>query len=249
MNKTLADLTAELVREYDHWDQLYKNGGSDPFWSDGMNLNLVRNHITYTKNQIQELVEGERSEMSLFADSYPDIWYKETPPMVPYDFMARADDIRAHAQEQLKLYLSDPNFLYLRDHASEAYPHGINRETKEAGLPEYGVLSLARFEKMVAEDDLVEMRRSFRQPYEELSKQWKEYADIIRSYLKGECLTSNKNIKPEANAKAAPEEKEIQTDKKTTVSFENLLQDAKRRSAEHKDQTAPKEREEQISFF
>ena len=38
---------AELQEENKHWDDLKKNGCSDPAWPDGVNLNLVRNHIIY----------------------------------------------------------------------------------------------------------------------------------------------------------------------------------------------------------
>lgn len=39
---------AEVIREsHEQWKRLQENGGSDPFWTDGVNLNLVRNHIIY----------------------------------------------------------------------------------------------------------------------------------------------------------------------------------------------------------
>ena len=44
-----TDYTAALENEYAQWDELFTKGGSDPFWTDGSNLNLVRNHIIYYK--------------------------------------------------------------------------------------------------------------------------------------------------------------------------------------------------------
>ena len=44
----------ELKKAYAQWESLYKQGGSDPFYPDGVNLNLVRNHILYFKRQIEE---------------------------------------------------------------------------------------------------------------------------------------------------------------------------------------------------
>ena len=44
----------ELEKAYAQWESLYKQGGSDPFYPDGVNLNLVRNHILYFKRQIEE---------------------------------------------------------------------------------------------------------------------------------------------------------------------------------------------------
>ena len=56
--KDVRQLLAEnLEKAYERWDLLYKNGGSDPFWCDGTNLNLVRNHILYYREQCEEVLE------------------------------------------------------------------------------------------------------------------------------------------------------------------------------------------------
>lgn len=36
-----------IRREIEHWKAINQNGCSDPFWSDGCNMNLTRNHIIY----------------------------------------------------------------------------------------------------------------------------------------------------------------------------------------------------------
>ncbi len=41
----------EAARWIDHRD----NGCSDPFWTDGANMNLTRNHIEYYKREIERL--------------------------------------------------------------------------------------------------------------------------------------------------------------------------------------------------
>ncbi len=48
------DYGAELENLYERWDNLYEHGGSDPFWSDGVNANLVRHQIIYCKRNIEE---------------------------------------------------------------------------------------------------------------------------------------------------------------------------------------------------
>lgn len=52
--RTQEDPLAELEKAYAHWQDLYEHGGSDPTWPDGVNLNLVRNHIINYKRQIEE---------------------------------------------------------------------------------------------------------------------------------------------------------------------------------------------------
>ena len=60
----------------------YYNGCSDPFWANGVNLNLVRNHIIYYKRQMQKISE----EYGCFL---PEIYYRELPPKVESNYMAK----------------------------------------------------------------------------------------------------------------------------------------------------------------
>ena len=41
----------------DRWNEIRNGGCNDPFWPDGTNMNLVRNHIIYFKKRIRELCE------------------------------------------------------------------------------------------------------------------------------------------------------------------------------------------------
>ena len=130
---TLTTLTKELTAEFDRWDNIYKNGGSDPFWEDGMGLNLIRNHIIYTKREIEKCINEEK-ENTLFSSVYPDIYYRETPNEVSYKYMAREAEIRNRAKEQLALYEQNPDYQYIRDHYKEAFPHGEKKATREAKI-------------------------------------------------------------------------------------------------------------------
>ena len=44
----------ELNTGFERWDILYNYGGNDPMWSDGVNLNLVRNHIIAYKKELKK---------------------------------------------------------------------------------------------------------------------------------------------------------------------------------------------------
>lgn len=98
------DPVRELANSFAHWEDVYRNGCSDPFWPDGVNLNLIRNHIIYHKEEIKDKFP---------RDQYPDIYYRETPPEVPNDYMAQADEIRKAARNTLQTYKADPNYGYL----------------------------------------------------------------------------------------------------------------------------------------
>lgn len=47
-----TDYAAVLESDYARWNELFTKGGSDPSWSDGVNLNLVRNQIIYDKQKL-----------------------------------------------------------------------------------------------------------------------------------------------------------------------------------------------------
>lgn len=68
-----TDYATALEESYARWEYMYENGCSDPFYEDGINLNLVRNHIIYYKQMLEK-------ENSLF--DLPDVYYKELPPEV-----------------------------------------------------------------------------------------------------------------------------------------------------------------------
>ena len=81
--KTAAEELKELVEDcaerYTRWHTLRTEGGSDPFWSDGVNLNLLRNHIKYAKHQINE-------HCAKHGLVIPAIYYRPMPPEMPNDF-------------------------------------------------------------------------------------------------------------------------------------------------------------------
>lgn len=77
----LHTLSEDIVREREHWMYMQKNGCNDPFWSDGVNLNLTRNHIIYDKTVIAEIC----SETGL---PFPAEYYIPTPPEVDNNYMA-----------------------------------------------------------------------------------------------------------------------------------------------------------------
>lgn len=78
----LKKLTEYLRLDYNHWRDLFLNGCSDPFWSDGVNINLVRNHILYAKKKLEELLGSD-----YFV--YPIEYYYPEPCEVPSDHVVK----------------------------------------------------------------------------------------------------------------------------------------------------------------
>ena len=74
---------------------------------DGTNLNLVRNHIIYYKREIQELCETE----GIFK---PDVFYRELPPEVDDNYMAKSEQIRQEAVSILSRLTESNEYNRLR---------------------------------------------------------------------------------------------------------------------------------------
>ena len=134
-----------LQQAFERWDEIYKNGCSDPTWSDGCNLNLVRNHILYYKKQIEDAMEPE---------NYPLVYHRETPEKVPYDYMARADEISTNAKLSLESYNKNKDLQYLLKKITELN----KREIEETCIENVINYSLG-LKDAIARDDLITMRR------------------------------------------------------------------------------------------
>lgn len=140
-----TDYAAALENDYARWDKLFTKGGSNPFWSDGASLNLVRNQIIYDK---QKLAEQENSLFGL-----PEAYYRETPPEVDNDYMARPDEIRENARKAMEIIDADENLKFVR----EQFPSLSEQQRKQWCLS--AVINYAeRLRPAIAEDDLLTMR-------------------------------------------------------------------------------------------
>lgn len=79
--KELEETKVKIKQECEHWQKIYETGCNDPFWPDGTNCNLTRNHIIGYKAKIAELCETMGIDL-------PDEYYIPTPPEVAKNYMA-----------------------------------------------------------------------------------------------------------------------------------------------------------------
>ncbi len=143
--KSETDYGTALEESYARWEYLYENGCSDPFYEDGINLNLVRNHIIYYKQALEK-------EHNLFG--YPDAYYRELPPEVDSKYMARSDEIKANAAVAMQRIDEDENLAFIREQSRNL----SEKQLKQLCVP--AVLGYAeKLRTAIAEDDLVTMRR------------------------------------------------------------------------------------------
>lgn len=76
-------LGAEIWKSHERWLKIIKDGAGDPFWPDGTNANLVRNHILYFR--------GECEALLLPKDYPPEYAEVPVPPEVSNGYMAGKD--------------------------------------------------------------------------------------------------------------------------------------------------------------
>jgi hypothetical protein len=135
-------LDEQLKDRYSRWEHLYKYGGSDPNWSDGCNMNLIRNHIINIKKQMEE------------SGQFTNTYYRDLPPEVNRDYMARADEIRKNAKDSLKAYKNHTDYLFLLDAIKL-----LNKRQIEETCIDYVTGYVKGLEMFIERDNLIDMRR------------------------------------------------------------------------------------------
>lgn len=138
------------------WDEKILSGGSDPYFSDGQDLNLLRNHIIHAKYNIRE--SGE----------LPEIYHRKTPEELPEHFMVQAE----------KIYWTAVNILrQCRDDADYQYLCGLELDPKmEKGLEIRNALkNIRELEDAIRKQDFVIMRRHYYLP------DFRKYRQIVES--------------------------------------------------------------------
>ena len=110
MKKSLVEeietMEMQCRQSYEQWDNIFANGCQDPFWEDGVNLNLVRNHIIYYQNRITDLCE----ENGYFK---PEICFREPPLKVDQHYMAKKAEIEQAACNSLQDIEQNKDYLKL----------------------------------------------------------------------------------------------------------------------------------------
>ena len=92
----ISSWALQCSKSYEQWQSIFENGCQDSFWEDGINLNLVRNHIIYFQRQMNALCE----EIGYLK---PEICGREIPKAVDPHYMAGTEKIEKQARKALDL--------------------------------------------------------------------------------------------------------------------------------------------------
>lgn len=170
-----VDFAAALENSFARWDFIHEHGCSDPFWADGVNMNLVRNHIMYYKQQLSE-------EATLFL--LPKAYYREVPSEVDNNYMARPDEIRQNAARSMQIIDADENLKFVQQQSV----HLTEKQLKQLCVP--AILGYAEnLRRAISEDDLLTMRR-----YEKSNGYLESFQSAAQKLRSPEILTRMESI-------------------------------------------------------
>lgn len=173
----LEQLAFELLGAFYKWHEIRVNGSSSPVWTDGRELNYVRDSIIYLKSKMESL------------NFFPEVYNVETPDKMPERFMVKADEIRGKAKETLRICKEDENYKFLFRNG------GGLEEEQNNWICLTGVLnSILRMERIIRIDNLVEMKK-----YSEPDRYLKSFK-VCREQLE-ELLEELEDLKPEKEEK------------------------------------------------
>lgn len=84
VEERVSECKKNIIDELAQWKAINESGCNDPFWSDGCNMNLVRNHVIAYKRELARICE--ESGLAL-----PSEYYLPLPPEVDNQYMANLD--------------------------------------------------------------------------------------------------------------------------------------------------------------
>jgi hypothetical protein len=170
MKNNVQALEKQLKDTLLRWERLRDEGGSDPFWTDGDNMNLLREQMIYLKKQI------------LDAGGVPEKIEIKVPPITDKKYMARREEIIVNAKKALDRMLSDENYRYTCKNERRMSPN----ESQKMNIGNI-IGYVQRLQEAIDIDNVVEMRL-FEKPdsyMESFSSCRKKMEDILRNRTKG----------------------------------------------------------------
>lgn len=97
--KQFNGFVKDLESEYERYNKILNFGCNDPFWSDGININLAVNHISYYKINLIKL-------HVLYGFKLPESFDKDIPPEMPQDFICKKKKIIKVKGHMFKTYVN-----------------------------------------------------------------------------------------------------------------------------------------------
>lgn len=101
--KTLIQLQVDYIVERNNWDVVYNFGCRDPFWEDGVNLNLIRGHCIFYKRKMEAICKEHSLPMPEILQTLPLPDEVDNEYMAPFGQFPNRLVIRENKPVQLSL--------------------------------------------------------------------------------------------------------------------------------------------------
>ncbi len=111
-----AEIRERIEKDFARWDKIMSEGCADPTWPDGVNLNLVRNHIINDYGQLRRVMEAP-VQLSLFDMGFDMTGLRPVPPELPDGYMVRNG---VYAEIRIPRFLARGRELVFDDELLEA---------------------------------------------------------------------------------------------------------------------------------
>lgn len=134
-----------LQEHYDRWHDLYLNGGTSPFYTDGESLNFIRRVIVNLKTMTKD------------DSNHPSAYFAETPPEVDKNLMVNKEYIRIQAKAVLDKIECDTNLAYLQDNHVRLTEKEAKSDFCKYSL-RYALTYVGRLAAAIRNGDYLEMR-------------------------------------------------------------------------------------------
>lgn len=92
---------SRLAGRFLEWETVRETGSPSTIWTDGYALNYIRNFILSLKGELEK------------TGFLPELYYRNTPPKMPEEFMLNADEISRAAEETQRTVLESGDYEYI----------------------------------------------------------------------------------------------------------------------------------------
>lgn len=85
----------DILQNLSRWEEIKDHGCCDPSWGDGVNMNLVRNHIIYDKRRLLKICEA-------LQEPLPEEYYLPLPPEVDNNYLCKDGQYFAERKKRME---------------------------------------------------------------------------------------------------------------------------------------------------
>lgn len=149
--KQLEADSLQLAALFMKWDRVAEAGSTSTIWTDGHELNVIRNQI----------IDAKKKVGSYISTSFRECATREIPPQMSELYMVHADEIMANAKETLEVFRENADYQYLVKNSGR-----IDVEQRTKLKLNSAIYQPVTLEKLIKRDRLIKLKQyMYREKY------------------------------------------------------------------------------------